>query len=98
MMANHTIPRSARCIESQYGVDAKGEVVVCKVFEHTRQGHDRPMFYVLQYRCSGRAIDRPSRVTREFTGPHARQNLDAEMAETRKLFAESRERAARRHN
>ncbi len=42
-MANHQIPRTAQRIERLYGVAADGSLVVCSVYEHTRQGHTRPV-------------------------------------------------------
>ena len=93
-MANHQIPRTAERIERIHGVDPDGNVVTCSVYMHTRAGHVHPMFYVVQYRELSRRIDRSSRWTREFSGPRARANLDAAMAEVRPLLAESRVRAA----
>lgn len=94
-MANHQVPRRARRIEQIHGVDADGNVITCAVFKHTRQGHARPMFYIVQYRERNRRIDRPSRVTREFTGPAAHLRLEAALKETRSLLADSRLQAAR---
>jgi hypothetical protein len=89
-MANHEIPRRARQVEELTAPGADGVTVRCRVYEHTRQGHGRPMFYVVQYRltAAGR-IDRDTRVTNQISGPDARARLDAEMTETRRLFAEA---------
>lgn len=95
-MANHEIPRTADLIETLFGVADDGNPVVCKIFQHTRAGHSRPMFYVLQYRELNRRIDRSSRVTREFTGPNAGQRLKTEIAAARLMLAQSVARAARR--
>ena len=92
-MANHEIPRTAHVIERIHGVDADGNVVTLAVYRHTRQGHARPMFYVVQYREVSRRIDRGSRVTREFSGPGAAARLEQALGESRELLAESRERA-----
>lgn len=89
-MANHQIPRRARRIERIEGRAANGQPAVCSVYEHTRQGHSQPMFYVVQYLLTddGR-IDRPTRVTNQVSGAGARARLEAELTETRRLFAES---------
>ena len=94
-MANHEIPRRAVRIERMHGIAADGSVVTCSVYEHTRAGHTRPVFFVVQYREVRRRIDRGSRVTREFSGAGARVSLEAALGETRRLLAESREQAAR---
>ena len=88
-MANHEIPRTADRIETLFGIDADGNVVRCVIFQHKRPGHVHPMFYVVQYREISRRIDRSSRSTRQFTGPNARRNLDADLAEARVLLADS---------
>jgi hypothetical protein len=93
-MANHEIPRTAQRVERMHGIDADGNVITCSVYQHTRAGHSRPMFYVVQYRERNRRIDRSTRETRQFSGPAARAKLDDELTEARSLFAESRERAA----
>lgn len=93
-MANHQISRSAERVETLFGIDGDGEVVRLVVFKHRRAGHEHPMFYVLQYRELSRRIDRASRSTAQFTGPDAEARLDAELAVSRPLFAETRERAA----
>lgn len=94
-MANHEIPRTAQRIETMFGVDANGDVVRVVIFEHKRQGHVHKMYYVLQYREIARRIERGSRHTRQYTGPDALARLEADIAETRDLLADSRERAAK---
>ena len=63
---------------------------VCRVYEHTRQGHALPEFYVLQFRRrdDGR-MDRSTRVTNQISGKNARARLAKEMTEVRALFAEA---------
>lgn len=95
-MANHEIPRTAKRIERIHGIDADGNVVTCSVYQHRRAGHQYPMFFVVQYREINRRIDRASRVTNQLSGPRAQYRLDTEMAAARRMFAESRERAASR--
>jgi hypothetical protein len=93
-MANHEIPRTATRIERLFGVDAEGNVVVCSVYQHTRQGHTLPMYFVVQYRERNRRIDRSSRVTAQFSGPDAAVRLSGELRETRAALAVSRVRAS----
>ncbi len=95
-MANHQIPRRARRAEQLFGIDADGNVVVCAVFEHTRQGHALPMYFIVQYRERDRRIDPGTRITRELSGPGAPAKLAEAMTEVRAALAESRIRAARR--
>jgi hypothetical protein len=95
-MANHQIPLTAKRVEQVFGIDADGNVVVCSVYRHTRQGHELPMFYIVQYREQARHIDRSTRVTRELTGPSAPAKLAEAMTEVRAALAQSRMRAARR--
>jgi hypothetical protein len=52
------------------------------------------MFFVVHYRSLNRRIDRLSRYTRQFSGPDARDRMNAELQETRELLAGSREQAA----
>jgi len=87
-MANHQIPRTAERIEQLEAPDADGATVRCRVYRHTRAGHARPMFYVVQYRltAAGR-VDRASRVTSQISGARARARLDAEMTTVRAMFA-----------
>jgi hypothetical protein len=94
-MANHQVPRKARRTEQAHGIDADGNVVTAAVFRHYREGHDLPMFFVVQYRERNRRIDPGSRVTREFSGPSAEGAMNASMTEVRALLADSRVRAAR---
>jgi hypothetical protein len=93
-MANHEVPRTAKRIERIHGIDADGNVVTVSVYQHTRQGHSRPMFYVVQYREHDRRIVRASRWTNQFSGPDARARLEADLAESRDALADSRVRAA----
>jgi hypothetical protein len=87
-MANHQVPRTAECTETLEAPDAAGATVRCRVYRHTRAGHSRPMFYVVQYRltAAGR-IDRGTRVTNQISGARARARLDAEMTGVRAMFA-----------
>jgi len=96
-MANHQIPRSAQRIERIHGIDADGDVVTTSVYQHTREGHAHPMFYVVQYREHNRRISRDTRWTREFSGPDAAARMNEAMNEPRRLLADSRIREARRH-
>src|SRR6266851_1896809 len=89
-MANHQIPKRARRIMDAFGIDADGHTIRCRVYTHTRQGHQHPMFYVVQYREADGRIDRNTRRTNQISGPNAQQRLDAEMDETLALFAASR--------
>ena len=75
----------AHCAEAP---GANGATVRCRVYEHTRAGHARPMFYVVQYRltAAGR-VDRATRVTSQFSGARARARLDAEMTAVRAMLA-----------
>src|SRR5260370_40624022 len=93
-MANHEIPRTAERIERMHGIDANGDVVTLSVYRHTRAGHARPMFYVVQYREHNRQIVRSARVTREFTGPDAAARLEAAISPSRRMLADSRISAA----
>src|SRR5260221_11267744 len=89
-MANHQIPKRARRIMDAFGIDADGHTIRCRVYTHTRQGHQQPMFYVVQYRETAGKIDRDTRRTIQISGRNAQQRLDAEMAETLALFAATR--------
>jgi hypothetical protein len=96
-MANHQIPRAAEMVEQLEAPDADGATVRLRVYQHTRAGHTRPEFYVVQYRLTpdGR-VDRPSRVTRQFSGARAETRLDTAMVPARAAFADAI-RAAARH-
>jgi hypothetical protein len=85
-MANHDIPRTATRIETLFGIADDGNILVFKTYEHTRAGHPRPMYFVLQYLCDGRKLNRATRTTRQFTGHDARARLEAEMDEVRPMF------------
>jgi hypothetical protein len=50
------------------------------------------MFFVLQFREIDGRMDRSTRTTNQISGPTARERLDAEIAETLAVFAESRAR------
>jgi len=93
-MANHQVPRKAHRIEQVHGIDADGNVVTAVVFRHVREGHVRPMFYVVQYRERNRRIESATRVTREFSGSLAEVRKEEAMAEVRRLLEASRVRAA----
>ena len=97
-MANHQVPRTATRVEQVHGVDADGNVITAVVFSHTRAGHAHPVFYLVQYRERSRRIMAGSRVTEQFGGESGRARLDVELAETRRLLAESRVRASRRQS
>lgn len=92
-MANHQIPRKAECIEDLSALADDGRVARLRVYQHTRSGHTRPEFYVLQYAelPNGR-IDRSTRVTSQFSGARARVRLDTAMASSRAQFAAARKR------
>jgi hypothetical protein len=68
---NHQIPRTAQRIETLFGIDADGNIVRYSVSEHTRAGHQHPMYFVVQYRELNRRIDRDSRITNQVSGPDA---------------------------
>lgn len=94
-MASHRIPAAATTIEDLSAPDANGATVRCRVYQHTRAGHTRPEFYVVQYRetDSGR-VEPGSRSTAQFTGARARARLDAAMAASRRMFAKANAAAA----
>jgi len=94
-MANYDIPtRRTRLIETLHGVDDNGDVITCKIFEHTRDGHQDPEFYVLQYRERNRRMDRATRWTTRLSGAGAPDRLARQMADTRRMFADSLATAA----
>jgi hypothetical protein len=96
-MANHRIPRrNTQRVEEFHGIDAGGDVVTVAVFRHVREGHAEPEFYLVGYREAARRIDRASRVTQQFSGPRAAERLEAELAVSRALMADSRVAEAER--
>jgi hypothetical protein len=92
-VANHQIPRTARCIEDLTAPADDGRVAHLKAYEHTRAGHDRPEFYIVWYLDlpSGR-IDRSTRVTQQYSGATGRARLDTELAASRKMFTAAAKR------
>jgi hypothetical protein len=95
-MANHEIPKSAEHIERHHGIDADGNVVTLSAYRHTREGHTRPMFYLVQYREVNRRIDRDTRWTREYSGTGAEDRMRHDLAPAIRMLAESRESAGAR--
>jgi hypothetical protein len=93
-MANHKVPLKAERIERYHGIDADGNVVTLSVYKHVREGHTRPMFFLVQYREVNRKIDRGSRWTREYSGPEAEATMRRDLAPAVEMLAESREAAA----
>jgi hypothetical protein len=89
-MANHQIPQASERIEELICVTSEGRTARCRVYRHTRAGHSRPDFYVVQYLLTAKGrVDRDTRVTSQITGAHAQARLDAEMSEVRALFAQA---------
>lgn len=93
-MANHEVPRAARVTEEIHGVTAGGDAASTYAYRHVRRGHERPEFYLVQFRWDGRRIDRESRWTRQYSGPRAAARLEADLREVRELMADSRVAAA----
>jgi hypothetical protein len=87
MMANHNIPLTSDRIEA-LAVTAAGRTCRTHVYKHTRQGHTRPEFYIVQYAelPNGR-IDRSTRWTRQFSGDSAPRRLERAMTVIRAEFA-----------
>ena len=88
-MSRVEIPRTAKRIIREYGVDDDGNVIVLSAYEHTRRGHARPMFYLVQYREVNRRIERGTRFATQYSGPAARSRLDDDLKEPCELLAES---------
>ena len=48
-MANHRIPLTAERIEALAAATDDGRIARTHVYRHTRSGHTRPEFYLVQY-------------------------------------------------
>lgn len=75
-MANHRVPTRATEVERLFGLDVDGNVVVCVVYRHRRQGNEHSMYYQVQYREVDRRMQRGSRVTREMSGVRSRELME----------------------
>lgn len=87
-MANHRIPLTAERIEALAAATDDGRIARTHVYRHTRSGHTRPEFYLVQYaEHPNGGIDRATRWTRQFSGATGPARLEAAMREVRAQFA-----------
>jgi hypothetical protein len=91
-MSRVEIPRAARRIIREYGIDDDGNVIVLAVYWHMRKGHEYPHLYLVQYREVNRRIQPGSRSARQYGGQSGQARLDHDLKEPRELLAESVER------
>jgi hypothetical protein len=92
-MSYSRIPRGARLTERNFGVSADGDTVSVAFWEYRPAG-SRPMWFQSATGYTGRRVAR--RVIEQFSGASGEARMRAELAESRRLLAASREAARQR--
>ena len=82
------IPRGARLLEENFGIDAAGEAVSVAFWEHRPRG-SAPVWLQSATRYVGRRTHRLG--IEQFTGASGEARMRAELAVSRRLLAESRD-------
>lgn len=89
-MGYASVPRGAQMMERNFGITSAGDVVSVSFWEHNPDGMP-PMWFQSGGRYQGRRIERGSVAIAQYSGASGEARMRRELAESRRLLAQSRE-------
>lgn len=89
-MGYSSVPRGAQLLERNFGITPAGDVVAVSFWEHKPAGMP-PMWFQSGGRYEGRRIARGSVAIAQYSGASGEARMRLELAESRRLLAESRD-------